>query len=379
MILSLLLALLAGCARTIPSDNTEEVQQTDDTSTKEEATTGTEDAITTLPPVTPEPPKFLNPLTGLMSERDLSGVRPVAIAINNITVALPSAGVSAADLLIEVPAEGGETRILLFSLDYENLGTVGSVRSARHYMLDFVEDFNAIFVHAGGSELAYEAISNRKTDKIDGVRGYAYLDVDNYFFRDAKRLSEMGYEHSLMITGSKIAAAITKLKYPTNLQSGYNFPLRFVEYDTEFLPSGENATNVVIPYLKNYRMPRLAYDADTKTYLRYHNITAPYIDSNNDAQLRFTNVIILYMQVSPIKGDDAGRLDIPAVGQGSGYYIYGGKSMPIKWKRSAQGAQISFTDSGGAPLLINRGSTYIAVAPTSISASTELSSDKGNT
>lgn len=373
LVFSTLLVAVSGCASSAkPSDGITDGtgKQTGDTT----ITTGNNTSNDTLANSDKVLPKYINPLTGLESDKDLSGIRPVAVSINNTSAALPSAGVSAADVILEISAEGGETRILMFALDYENLGVVGSVRSARHNMLDFTEDFGAIFVHAGGSDYAYEALKERKTNNIDGVNGYSPVDVTRYFYRDSARLSSMGQEHSLMITGEKITSAIKARKYDTKLSDNFKFPLQFVAYGTEFTPSGDVATNVVIPYSQGYRMQRLAYNSETNTYFRYHNIKAPYIDSNTNEQLQFTNVIILYMETAVITDDDKGRLDITVVGNGEGYYIYGGKSMPIKWTRPVSGAQMKLTDKYGKPLEINRGKTYLSIARTNMYSTTELNS-----
>ena len=78
-----------------------------------------EPAVSVIAPVEepepePEPEPVLpytNPLTGEGSAVDLAGARPVAIMLNNLKKALPQLGVSQADLIYELPAEGGITRM----------------------------------------------------------------------------------------------------------------------------------------------------------------------------------------------------------------------------------------------------------------------------
>ena len=60
---------------------------------------------------TPTPTPIVNPLTGETVSEDISAVRPYAIMINNISVAQPQVGVSNADIIYEVLAEGGITRM----------------------------------------------------------------------------------------------------------------------------------------------------------------------------------------------------------------------------------------------------------------------------
>ena len=90
-----------------------------------------------------EEPEFVNPLTGLAAEKDLSATRPAAIMINNIKVSCPQIGVSQADVMYECLVEGGYTRLMMLAADYESLPEVGSVRSARDYYLDLAADYEA--------------------------------------------------------------------------------------------------------------------------------------------------------------------------------------------------------------------------------------------
>jgi hypothetical protein len=91
------------------------------------------------PPEEEPEPEFLNPLTGLpISEEDV-GNRPIAVMLNNIKAALPQYGISSADIIYEVPAEGGITRMLAIYQSVADVGNIGSVRSTRPYYLDLAQ------------------------------------------------------------------------------------------------------------------------------------------------------------------------------------------------------------------------------------------------
>ena len=143
-----------------------------------------------------------NPLTGLPCETDLSNARPYAIMLNNLQKALPQYGVAKADIIYEVPAEGGITRMLGIFTDITDLGNVGSIRSARDYYVQIARGHDALYVHAGGSPGAYDLIANAGIDSIDGIKG-AYNAI---FWRDATRKAVAGYEHSLFLTASELKA-----------------------------------------------------------------------------------------------------------------------------------------------------------------------------
>ena len=223
------LMLLSVCACKKNEDNGDE---TTDVQTEKPVKETTEADSTTESEtdIVDNGPQFTNPLTGLESEVDLSKKRPVSIMVNNIGVSLPQSGISYADILFECLAEGGITRLMMISTEYEKLPKVGSVRSARDYYIDYAESFNCIFIHAGGSTYAYDTLATRGTNRIDGVNGPSPYGT---FARDQERLNS-GYamEHTLFLQGGEaIKAAIESLNYSTEKSEGYETPMVFKPWD----------------------------------------------------------------------------------------------------------------------------------------------------
>lgn len=320
--------------------------------------TDTESSEETTSPAETETviPEFTNPLTGLASETDLSSKRPAAIMINNVKQANPQQGIGEADIIYECLAEGGITRLLMFKMEYETLGTVGSIRSSRHYYIDFAQDFDAIYIHAGGSPMAYEALKTRDIDNLDGVAS----NPADMFFRDQWRKKNMGYAHSLMTTGDGIAAAVKRKKYRTEISEDFVNPFTFIDFGETVVPDGGDATHVMLRYHKNQEVD-LVYDNESGKYLRYQFGGKPHIDEITGEQLSFDNIIIVLTDLWAIKGDEDGRLEVVTVGDGNGYYITNGKYVPIKWSKADGDAQISYTLTDGSPLIINRGKTFVSV------------------
>jgi hypothetical protein len=154
------------------------------------------------PTSTPEPElPYVNPLTGEGCQTDIAGQRPVAIMLNNLKKALPQLGVSQADIIYEVNAEGGITRMLALYQSVEDVGEIGSVRSARDYYVSLALGHDAVFLHAGGSPGAYTAIKEWGVTALDCVNG-PY--EGTLFWRDADRRKTMGLEHSVLTSGEKI-------------------------------------------------------------------------------------------------------------------------------------------------------------------------------
>jgi len=106
-----------------------------------------------LPFAKPEPVdnRPINPLTGLRAETLPN--RVVQFSIDNVN-SIPQSGLSKADIIYEFPAEGGLTRlqVLFYS---KTPDVVGPIRSARPYFIDLAREYNAVFVHHGGSPAAF--------------------------------------------------------------------------------------------------------------------------------------------------------------------------------------------------------------------------------
>ena len=133
-----------------------------------------------------------------------SKTRPVAISINNNHDAWPHAGLQDAYLGYELIAEGGITRLIALYKDV-NTSKIGSVRSARHYFLDYVLENDAIFVHYGFSPQAKEDIATLGINNING------LYTSSAFYRD--NTLNRATEHTAFTTIEKINKTIKTKKY----------------------------------------------------------------------------------------------------------------------------------------------------------------------
>ena len=182
-------------------------------------------------PAEPEPyvPAGTNPLTGMPMEPVYEQNRPVAVMLNNLKAAQPQLGVSQADIIYEVPAEGGITRMLGVFQTLEGVGDLGSIRSARPYYLELALGHDALFVHAGGSPEAYRDISAWDVDNMDGVNGGSDAKI---FWRDAYRRKHAGYEHSLLTSGENILAYLDQDHFRTEHEAGYETSQLFTEDGT---------------------------------------------------------------------------------------------------------------------------------------------------
>lgn len=316
----------------------------------------------------PEPEvQYVDPLTGLKTAEDLGHVLPIAITLDNLSAAAPQSGISRADILMEVLVEGGITRLIMITNDYGGSEVYGPVRSVRHYTVSLGQAFGSLTVGAGGSPLGYTMVKSLGIPFFDGVNDtYSGLG----FYRDKNRMAAAGAAHSLMTTGERLQKLASRRSWSMTSESEVRPVFNFA--DDEFVFTGEGeAAHVCIPYSSSQYV-QLIYSRTANTYYRYQLGDRAHIDAVNGEQLNFTNVFILFADTEAIPGDTEGRLDVTVTGEGSGYYISGGRYQTIKWSRIGDTSPFIFTDTAGNVITVERGKTFISVAQKAIENQVDL-------
>lgn len=319
-----------------------------------------EPVVETIAPVQPPEPEpepepvypYQNPLTGEGCMEDIAGQRPIAIMLNNHKKAVPQAGVSQADVIYEIPAEGGITRMLAVFQSVEDVGEIGTVRSARDYYVSLALGHDALYLHAGGSPQAYTYLKNWGMAAFDCVNG-PY--EGTLYWRDASRKASAGREHSVMTSGSTILELMPtygrRMEHKEGFEVGWEF--------TEEIPEGEPANKMTLRY-SDYKTGVFTYDEESEQYL-IEEYGQPYVDANTGEQVGVTNVLVLYTDVRLISGDKAGRLNVRTTGTGSGILLRKGVVTDIQWKRASDTDRLSFYDGNGQEVALSVGSSYINV------------------
>ncbi|MGN8897457.1 DUF3048 domain-containing protein [Flavonifractor sp. HCP28S3_F3] len=341
------------------------------------ACSGKEDppAEETLPAVSPTPVAEVtaepsptpydgpvSPLSGLPIGEKWVNRRPVAIMLNNLKEALPQMGQSQADIIYEVPAEGGITRMLGVYQSLDGVGKIGSIRSARPYYLELALGHDAIFIHAGGSEDAYSKIAQWGVAALDGVRGPYMSNTENgnLMWRDPERRKSYSLEHTVVTTGDAI---IERFAGYTNLRQehkeGYVYDMAFTEDGTPV--NGSPAAQIEVPF-SNYKTGLFTYDADSGLYLAEEYGKA-YIDGNTGEQVGVTNVVVIKTACRNT-GDSLGHITVDLSSGGTGYFACGGKVIDLTWSKSYPDGQLHYKDLDGNPITFGVGRTYVCVVPT---------------
>lgn len=308
----------------------------------------------------PEPVyPYTNPLTGEGLMEDISGKRPIAVMFNNLEKALPQLGVGQADVIYEIVAEGGITRMMALFQDIQGVGDLGSIRSARDYYVNLAYGHDAIYVHAGGSPQAYEAIKGWGVNAIDFVNGPCGVDS----WRDQQRRASAGYEHSLLTSSTNLVEQMPswfRQEHKEGYQVGWTF-------DQETPAGGEAATALSVPF-STYKTGYFTYDEQSGQYAISQHINGKdrdYVDGNTGEPVLVSNVLVLYTDISVIAGDSAGRMSVRTTGTGDGLLLRDGQVYPITWQRDSKNGCYRFVGASGGEVPLKPGSSYINVVKSS--------------
>lgn len=279
-----------------------------------------------------------------------SNSRPYAIMINNHAQARPyHSGLGDAYIVYEAIVEGGITRMMAIFKD-QNTERVGSVRSSRHYYLDYALENDAIYVHFGWSPQAERDISLLGINNVNGL-------YDSGFWRDQSL--PIDYEHRAVTSMENIQKVALNRGYRTTSTTPLLLNYNVEEVNIDGLEDSLVANNISIPY-SYYMTASYTYDNDNKYYLRFVN-GVPHTDYVTKEQYHFKNIIAI--NVGNYTIDGYGRQSLNNVGTGNGYYITNGYARPITWNKASRESQTIYTYLDGTKIEVNDGNTFIQIVP----------------
>lgn len=279
--------------------------------------------------------------------------RPYAVMINNHSKARTNhAGLQDAYIVYEAIVEGGLTRMMAIYKD-KDTARIGSVRSSRHYFLDYALENDAIYVHFGWSPQAQSDIRKLGINNINGL-------YDSPFWRDYSL--GVPLEHTAFTNMEKIKEFSIKKGYRTTSDKEL-----LLNYNPEEVNINEKegaivANQIDIRY-SYYVTSSYTYDPQNKVYLRSVN-GAPHMTSDADKvkiQVSAKNIIISDMSNYSI--DSYGRQNLNNIGEGNGYYITNGYAVPIKWIKTSRDSQTIYQYLDGTEIEVNDGNTFIQLRP----------------
>ena len=352
MIFTSTLVLLSACGK--KADNTSNPGGTSVTSSST-ASVVSSSSVTPSEPEKPKEPAYVSPLSGKKLDKKYKNKRPFAFMFNNIEFAYPQTGTGRAEILYEILAEGGITR-LMGVFDYMKGDRIGSVRSARHYYVDFANEFDAIFVHFGQTHYAIDEIKKLGVDTISGLS----WEGARAFYRD----NSIRAPHNAFASAKGLMKAVKDKKLRTKPRKGLTSHFNFSAEDevTNDREGSFKAEYVKVPF-SAYMTPSFTYGKKEKLYTRYAFGTK-HIDKGTGKALKFRNIFIQF--VNEYNKDHNGYQTMDLMNQsGSGYYITNGRGIKVFWQKKggADKTKFYYDKAHTEEVLVNTGKTYYAVFP----------------
>lgn len=297
--------------------------------------------VATPTPMPPSAPKYYSTLTGVEVGSQATTTEQVrAVMIDNTPQARPQSGTKEAGVVFEADADGGITRFLaLYQEGHPSL--IGPIRSVRPYFVDWLAAFDASVSHVGGSALA-----------LQEVRNGSFKDLDEFFNGDTYwRATDRYAPHNVYTSTSKIAALNAQKGYSSSSFTG--FPRK-----DDAPPVSPNATSIDITVSDADYHVHYDYDKLSNSYIRYDG-GAKQVD-REEGQL-MPKVVIAIKVPTKVSLEDGYRVDMQTIGTGTAYVFQDGTVTVGTWTKSAQKSQITFADSAGKLISLNRGQTWITV------------------
>lgn len=356
--LTLLLSLVlpfAGCAKKEAPERESVQIVTASSSFKEPETAASSVDMTPLEAEVAEPAGPVNPLTGEETETDLSARRPFAVMLNSIKQSLPQSGNSKADMWFEMPEEGGITRVMGLYQNIDDVGTLGTCRSTRHYFLEMAIGMDAIVCHAGGASSAFDLLDWTGYKTLN-----ALTNAGSMYYRNQERLAA-GYatEHTMYTSSDNIKSYLeANPNFRTNHREHFEQTYEFADEATPAIDAID--ANEVEVSFSGYKQTHFTFDPESGTYKVFF-FGEPYVDeAAGNAQVETKNIIVIKAKQTTVQ-QDGPREWFDLVNGGSGYYISNGKCEPISWSKGEAIYPLQLKNTDGTPLQLNRGKTYFCV------------------
>ena len=317
-----------------------------------EAGTESTEAETESEEVLPEG-MYRSELTNELIDESLKNQRPIAVMVDNESIALPHYGLSQADVVYEMmnsTLNGRITRFMVLVKDWENIKQLGSIRSVRPTNILIASEWNAVICHDGGPFYIDEYMADPSVDNFSGT----FSRVDNGKSREYTEYILPGdFDKNFENSGVS--------KEYTSYYEGphYQFASESNPVDLSSASDAIDANTVDLPFPHNGSY--LEYNADDQLYY-YSEYGKAHVDPGNDnKQLCFKNLLI--QSCGYTQYDEHGYLIFDCVSQGGGYYVTNGKAIPVTWKKEKMTSPTRYYDAAGNEIKINTGKTYVGFVP----------------
>jgi hypothetical protein len=291
------------------------------------------------------------PLTGLPVTEGAPTDPILAVKIDNTANSRPQAGLEFADLVFDIPVEGGVSRLLAF-FQSQLPQEIGPVRSVREVDPKLLTPFGALIAYSGGQPAVVAAVRDVAVDIGDPVLGSGAY----------RRAADRPAPYDLMLDPY---AALASVEDALGAAGPW---LSFSERPVgEPTPARDPALNVEINASIRHQVV-YGYSATDGGYLRFHR-SAPHLVASEDEidiQIVATNVIVLVVEQLETGRTDSSGAPVPdfdVLGTGEVVVFRDGAAQVGRWERGRLTDFFRFFDQAGREIRLAPGTTWIHLVP----------------
>lgn len=263
----------------------------------------------------------------------------LAVILDNVG-GYPQHGLREASMIVELPVEGGLTRLMTI-YDHVDPLRVGPVRSARDYFVELSERSSAVLVHDGGSPGAMIAISRSELPTLNAYsRGELF-----------GRSDERSAPYNLYTVGSDLRSAVRRI-LPDVVR-----PVAGVIFRPTAV--ADQVTEVSVRYSGAYTTG-FRFDAVLGAYRWVRDGTPA---NHPDGQVVTVDAVLVgEITARPLPDDPEGRLYIPLRAGDATLYLRG-RAERGTWE-IVDGTGIRFRTAAGEMVDLAPFRTWVALTPT---------------
>jgi hypothetical protein len=305
---------------------------------------------TATPTPSPTPVLAVAPLTGRLVTPELAARHPIAVMVDDQWAARPQSGFTEASVIWQAPAEGGIPRYMMIFAEGDPT-SVGPVRSARLYFVEWAAEWDAVFVHVGGSPQAMALLR----DKGQGQLVYnadQFRWGGTYLWRTTDRFAP----HNVYTDGEHLRALAARVG-AVPLEAARPAWRFAPDAALEIRPAGARIDVAYHQGAFSYR-----YDRPSNTWRRYVDGTVQR-DAANNQVVAPRNVVVMEVRFGLLGSGQKGRLEAANIGSGPAWIATNGTIVQGTWKKTSVAGPTRFLDRAGKPVTLTVGQTFVQVMP----------------
>ncbi|OGK58238.1 hypothetical protein A3H86_02535 [Candidatus Roizmanbacteria bacterium RIFCSPLOWO2_02_FULL_41_9] len=339
------------------------------------------DNMVTSSDIAPNDPKTEEcPLNGQLYSKAQRALwdkrRPLGIMVQNNAEARPQSGLSSADVLYEVVAEGGITRFL--TIFYcQNPKIVGSVRSARVYYITLLQGYGnyPLYAHVGGANTPGPADA---LGEIGDLGWVGYNDLNQFsvpfpiFWRDPDRLPGRATEHTVYADTNKLWQYAAEKRDLTNVdEEGISWDEDFAKWtfkdDAKAIDRG-NVNFISFGFWEQFASDYniiWKYNKEANLYQR-ENGGKEHIDFNTKKQLTGKDIVVIFADERAANDgyENGQHLLYDLQGTGDALIFQDGQAIEGTWNKKKPTTNMTFSDENGKEVELVRGQVWVEILPT---------------